>query len=698
MDNGFNWPTNVPAPVARKVEKQLTLHNESRNDEYYWLSERSNPETLNYLNAENRYFNSMMAGLKEFRETVFDEMKGRIKEDDETVPYFSNGYWYYSKFERGLQYPVHFRKLKTLDAVEELTIDENRMAEGHQYFSVGAQTVSDDNNILAYTVDTVSRRLFALKFRNLHTGRDYEDAIPNADGNSIAWAADNKTCFYIRKDSVTLLGYQVWRHKLGTSALHDVLVFEEKDDRYSLRLQRMRSKKYIAIVSDLNQLSTEYRLINAANPELQPKVFSPRRDGLQYFIDHANDQFYIRTDYRAPDFRIMVTGENKTSIDNWKEVIAERKNVVLTSMIAVSGHLAIGATSQGVDKVLVLDLALGTETLVVFSDEDVYSANIDINAESWSKFIRVSYTSAVMPESIYDYDLSARTLIPRKVMEVPGYDPSKYRSYRLWVTADDGARIPVTILHKADLKPQPSSPLLLTGYGAYGESWTPEFDHTIFSLVDRGFIYAIAHVRGGQEMGRQWYENGRLKKKKNTFFDFIDCAEFLIAQNFTSPDHLYASGASAGGLLIGAVFNLRPDLFNGVIAEVPFVDVITTMSDPNIPLTTGEYEEWGDPAVKDEYEYMKSYSPYDNVRDTVYPHLLVTTGLYDSQVQFFEPAKWVARMRAMKKYDNLLLFHINMVAGHGGASGRFNYLKDEALKFVFLLALEGKVDRPNLPR
>ncbi len=681
------WPQNVTPPKAEKIAKTFTAHGDTRTDDYYWLNERENEKVLNYLRAENAYADTMMASTKDLQQKLFAEMKGRIKEKDESVPYKKNGYWYVSRFDEGAQYPVYIRRKESLTAPDEVLLDQNVMAKGFPYYAIGNFSVSDDNKTLAFTVDTVSRRLYGVRFKDLATGNFYPETIANAEGRFITWAADNKTLFYVKKDVKTLLGYQVYRHVLGTDPKNDVLVYEEKDNTFSVQVKRSRSDKYIFIVSELNQVSTEYKYLDASNPTAAFKVFLPRERQV-YEVDHAGDRFYIMTDKDAPNFRIMTCDETNTAASNWKELIPHRDNVLISDFTLFKDYLVIQEMKDALNQVRVIKQGGGQDYYIPF-EETVYTSRINNNPEYNTNLLRISYTSLTTPASIIDVNMVTKAQEVKKVTEVIGYDKSKYQAERVYATARDGAKIPISIVYKKGVEKNGKSPLLLYGYGSYGYSSDPGFSSTNISLLDRGFIFAIAHIRGGQEGGRSWYDNGKMGKKKNTFTDFIDCGDFLIKENYTSKGHIYANGGSAGGLLMGAVINMRPDLFNGVIAEVPFVDVITTMSDETIPLTTQEYKEWGNPNIKEEYMYMKSYSPYDNVEKKAYPNMLVTTGLHDSQVQYFEPAKWVAKLREYKTDNNVLLFRTNMDAGHGGASGRFDYLKDEAVNMAFLLALEG---------
>ncbi len=690
----YPWPKGAVAPVAEKKSRELIAHGDTRIDNYYWMNDyfKKGPDStkvVDYLKAENDYLDTMLSNSKKFREDLFTELKGRIKEKDESVPYKDNGYWYYNRFEEGKQYPVYARKKEKLDAPEELVHDANKAADGKSFYNVSGLVVSDNNEWVALGEDDISRRLYNLRFKNLATGEYSPETIPNTEGGSYAWAADNKTVFYIKKDLVTLLGFQVWRHEVGADLAKDVMVYEEKDNRHYIGLGRTKSKKFIIIYSELSEQQSEHRFLDASNPGGNFTVFQPRTMGLVYDMDHYNDKFYIRTNLDATNFRLMETPLDKTSKENWKEVIPHRSDVYLAGIMIFKDHLVISERKAGLMNLRVINQKDKSDYYIQF-DEPAYFAGVSINPDFNTNILRFSYTSMVTPSSIFDYNLDTKEKELKKQQEIlGGFNKADYVSERTIATARDGSKVPVSIVYKKGTKKDGSSPLLLYAYGSYGYSTEPGFNRNVLSLLNRGFVYALAHVRGGQEMGRQWYEDGKMMKKKNTFTDFIDVGEFLIKEKYTSKGHLYASGGSAGGLLMGAITNMAPDLWNGVVAQVPFVDVITTMSDPSIPLTTGEYLEWGNPAIKEEYLYMKSYSPYDNVEKKNYPNLLVTTGLHDSQVQYFEPAKWVAKLRELKTDKNVLLLHTNMVAGHGGASGRFDYLKEVALQYAFLLALEG---------
>ncbi len=693
----YRWPEGIAAPGAEKKAKELIAHGDIRIDNYYWMNDffRKGPDSTKvvaYLEAENAYLDTMLAGVKKLREDLFVEMKGRIKEKDESVPYKDNGYWYSRRFDEGKQYPLYCRKKDKPEATEEIMHDANKAAEGKNYYATSGLAVSDNNELLAIGEDDVSRRLYTLRFKNLKTGEYYPETILNTQGGSYAWAADNKTIFYIKKDVVTLLGYQVWRHELGTDPAKDVLIYEEKDNRHYLKVGKTRSKKYVVIESELSEQQTEVRFLDASIPSGNFAVFYPRTMGLVYEIDHYNDKFYIRTNLDAQNFRLMECPLDKTSKENWKEVIAHRPEVYLASFTIFKDHLVLSERKEGLMNLRIINQKDKSEHYIKF-DEPAYDASVNVNPDFNTNVLRFSYESMITPNSIYDYNMNTKERELKKQQEIiGGYKKDEYVTERSFATARDGVKVPVSIVYKKGIQKDGSNPLLLYAYGSYGNSMDASFDRDLLSLLNRGFVYAIAHIRGGQEMGRQWYEDGKMFNKKNSFTDFIDCGEFLIKEKYTSKGHLYAMGGSAGGLLMGSVVNMAPDLWNGVVADVPFVDVVTTMSDADIPLTTGEYLEWGNPANKDEYFYMKSYSPIDNVEKKAYPNLLVLTGLHDSQVQYFEPAKWVAKLRELKTDNNKILFHTNMDAGHGGASGRFDYLKEVALQYAFLLALEGITD------
>lgn len=679
-------------PVAPEKPKELTTHGHTRIDNYYWLNNREDPEVINYLNAENDYLEQVLAPVKTLREQLFEEMKGRIKQQDESVPYKEGNYYYYTRFIEGGEYPLHCRKMGSLEAAEEIILDENELAKNHSYYDIGGLEVSDNEELVAFGEDTVSRRLYTLRIKNLKTGEIFPDAIPDTEGGNYAWATDNQTLFYVRKDPQTLLGFQVWRHVLGTHTNQDVLVYEEKDNQFYMGLYRSKSKKYIHIVSDQNGVATEYQMLEADNPKGDFRTFLPRQHGHEYDVLHVGEKFYIRTNWNAENFRLMEVPENQTPDRTaWREVLAHRPEVYLQQMDVFVNHLVLGERKEGLMHLRIINQQDQTEHYLNFG-EPAYVAAIGYNPEFNTNILRFGYSSLTTPSSTYDYNMDSRERTLMKQQEVlGGFDKANYVSERVYATARDGVNIPISLVYRSGTPKDGSASLLQYAYGSYGISMEPSFSSSRLSLLDRGFIFAIVHIRGGQEMGRRWYEDGKMLKKINTFTDFIDCSEFLIQAKYTSREKLFAMGGSAGGLLMGAVANMRPDLYRGIIAAVPFVDVVTTMLDESIPLTTGEFEEWGNPKQKQYYEYMLSYSPYDNVQAQSYPNMLITTGLHDSQVQYWEPAKWVAKLRTLKTDNNQLLLHTNMEAGHGGASGRFQALKEIALEFAFMLNLVGRV-------
>jgi oligopeptidase B len=680
---------DVKPPVAALKPENLTLHGDTRIDNYYWMRQRENPELIQHLKAENAYCDTMLSPVKTLQKSLFEEIKGRIKEDDESVPVKDGNYWYYSRFEKGNEYPIYARKKETLQAPEEILLNANVMAKGKKYFNIGGYEISDNEEIMAYGVDEVSRRNYTLMFKNLKTGQLYPERIPNTEGGSYAWATDNLTIFYIRRNPTTLLGYQVYRHELGTDPKADVLVYEEKDNQFYMGLGRMKSKKYILIGCSHNGVSDEIRLLEAAHPKGAFEVFVPRQHGLEYGIDHFENKFYIRTNLNgATNFKLMEVPEGQQRNQAaWKEVIGHRNDVLLEGIEVFKKHLVVSERKAGLIQMRVIDQATQKEHYVDFG-EPTYEAYVSANPDFNTQVLRFGYTSMTTPNSTFDYDMNTRAKTLKKEQAVlGGFDKNDYVTERFFVKARDGVQVPMSIVYKKGFKKDGSQPLLQYAYGSYGYSTDAYFSAGRLSLLNRGFAFAIAHIRGGQEMGRSWYEDGKMLKKKNTFNDFIDCSEYLIKEKWTSADRLFANGGSAGGLLMGAINNMRPDLYKGIIAAVPFVDVVTTMLDESIPLTTGEWEEWGNPKQKVYYDYMKSYSPYDNVTRQKYPNVLVTTGFHDSQVQYWEPAKWVAKMRELKTDTNLLLFHCDMDAGHGGASGRFKSIQDVARQYAFMCML-----------
>ncbi len=683
--------TSLQPPKAPKIPHRFELHNDVRTDDYYWLRERESAQVIDYLNAENAYTEAVLAPVSELREKLFLEMKARIKEEDESVPYKVGNYYYYYRYEHGGEYPVYCRKRESLAAAEEVMLNINELAQGYSYYNATFPEIADNEEIAAFGEDTVSRRLYTLKFKNLTTGEMYPDAVPDTEGGNYAWAADNQTIFYIRKHTATLLGFQVWRHRLGTDVSEDVLVYEESDDQFYLGLFRMKSKKYIAIVSDQNGVSTEYQLLKAAEPTGECVSFLPRQRGHEYFIEHLDDAFYVRTNLGgATNFKLMSVSEtHHGDLTQWRELIAHRPDVYLEGLEAFQHHLVLQERGEGLLKIRIINQKTQVEHYLNFG-EPAYTAYLSNNPDFNTTVLRYGYTSLTTPNSTFDYDMDSQARVLLKQQEVLGdFNKEDYQTERLFATARDGALIPMSIVYKKGFQKDGKAPLLQYSYGSYGYSMDPTFSAGRLSLLNRGFAFAIAHIRGGHEMGRAWYESGKMLQKKNTFTDFIDCSEYLIQTKWTSPEGLFAMGGSAGGLLMGAVVNMAPQLYKGVVAQVPFVDVVTTMLDETIPLTTGEYEEWGNPNEKIYYDYMKSYSPYDNVVAQDYPNMLVTTGLHDSQVQYWEPAKWIAKLRELKTDEHQLLLHCDMEAGHGGASGRFKRLKDIALEYAFMLNLLG---------
>lgn len=675
-------------PVAKIVPKILEKHGDKRIDNYYWLNERENPEVIDYLNKENEYYQKSTAHTKQLQDELFLEMKGRIKEDDSSVPYLYNGYYYITRFEKGKDYPIYSRKKGSLDAKEEIMFDCNEMAKGHAYFNLSGLNVSEDNKWVAFGVDLVSRRQYTIQIKNLETGEILPVKLENTTGGS-TWAGDNKTLFYTRKDAQTLRSDKIYKHTLGTDASADTMVFQEKDDTFNTFVYKEKSKKYLVIGSS-STLTSEYQILDAKNPNGEFKVFQKRTRGLEYSISHYGDSFYIVTNKdKATNFKLMKTPETATSAENWKDLIGHRKDVLLEGIEIFKDYLVVEERSNGLNKIQIRPWNGKGEYYLPFNIE-TYTAYTTTNVDFDTEILRYGYQSMATPSSVIDFNMRTQEKKVLKEQEVLGgkFDKNNYIEERVWATATDGTKVPISMVYRKGIKKDGKNPLLLYAYGSYGATMDPYFSSTRLSLLDRGFIYAIAHIRGGEDLGREWYENGKLLKKINTFTDFIDCSKFVIAEKYTSAAHLYAEGGSAGGLLMGAIVNMAPELYNGVIAQVPFVDVITTMLDDTIPLTTGEYDEWGNPNEKVYYDYMLSYSPYDQVKAQAYPNMYVSTGLHDSQVQYWEPAKWVAKLRVMKTNDKQLFLDTNMDAGHGGASGRFEALKELAKEFAFLLDLE----------
>jgi oligopeptidase B len=680
--------TQIPEPpVAKVIPQELSIHGDTRVDNYYWLNDPDNPEVIDYLEAENDYTGAMLKHTEDFQEALYNEIVGRIKQDDQSVPTLDNGYYYYSRYEEGKEFPIYCRKKDNLESVEEIMLDVNQMAEGFGYYSVSGLSVSPDNTYLAFGVDTVSRRKYTLHFKNLETGEVLPQSIPLTNGYAV-WANDNRTVFYTSKDDITLRSDRVWRYTTGEDISARKEVFYEADETFSVGVGKTKSKKYIGIQSS-STLSDEMRFVDADSPTGEFKIFHPREKNLEYSVDHYENKFLIRTNYNAENFRVMETPESNTGIVNWKEFIPHREDVLLTGMQVFKNFFVLSERKNGLTQIKIMPWDKKGEFYIDFGEE-TYSAGSMNMPDFDSKLLRYYYSSLTTPGSTFEYNMETREKVLLKQEEVlGGFNASDYEAKRLYAPAEDGTMIPVSIVYKKGIVLDGNNPTLLYGYGSYGYSQDARFSSARLSLLDRGFVYAIAHIRGGQEMGRYWYEDGKLLKKKNTFTDFIDCAKFLIAESYTNSNVLFAEGGSAGGLLVGAVANMAPELFKGILAGVPFVDVVTTMLDESIPLTTSEYDEWGNPNDSVYYAYMLSYSPYDNVEAKDYPAMLVTTGLHDSQVQYFEPAKWVAKLRAMKTDDNLLLLHTNMEAGHGGAAGRFRRLREVAMEYAFMLDLIG---------
>lgn len=679
---------NTSAPVAKKIPHVLEKHKHIRTDDYYWLNDRENPEVIAYLNAENDFYKAETAHTIDFQGRLYEEMKARIKEDDQSVPYFYNGYYYITRYETGKDYPIYSRKKESMDAPEEIMFDCNEMAKGYAYFQLGGISVSDDNKWAAFSTDVVSRRQYVLQFKNLETDEILSEKIENTTG-SATWANDNQTVFYSKKDEVTLRSDKIYKHKLVTDVEKDVLVYEEKDDTYNTHIYKSKSKKYLIIGSD-STMTNEYRILSADNPDGKFKIFQKRTRGLEYAISHFDGHFYVLTNKDgAENFKLMKTPQDKTSKENWQDLITHREDVLLEDIDIFKDYLVLSERADGLNKIRIMPWK-GGDYYLPFASE-TYTANTTTNIDFDTEILRYAYQSMATPASVIDFNMRTQTKTILKEVQVLGgkFDKNNYTEERVWATAGDGTRIPISLVYKKGLQKNGKNPLLLNAYGSYGYSSEPHFSSTLLSLLDRGFIFGIAHVRGGEDLGRHWYEEGKLLQKKNTFTDFIDCTKFLIAEGYTTPEHMYAEGGSAGGLLMGAIANMAPQLYNGIIAQVPFVDVVTTMLDDSIPLTTGEYDEWGNPNQKKFYEYMLSYSPYDNVTAQDYPNMYISTGLHDSQVQYWEPAKWIAKLRVMKTNDKQLYLDTNMETGHGGASGRFEALKELAREFSFLLDLEG---------
>ncbi|PZW42709.1 oligopeptidase B [Mesonia algae] len=683
--------TQIIPPRAKKIAKELNIHNEIRVDDYFWMKDRDDPEVIKYLEEENGYNEQMTAHTKQFQQELFDEMKSRIKEDDASVPYKHNGYWYYVRFETGKDYPIYARKKETLESPEEILFNVNEMAEGHSYYKLTGVNVSPDNKLVAFGVDNVSRRKYTIQIKNLETGAILPLKIETTTGSS-TWANDNKTLFYTRKDEETLRSNQIFQHVLGDDPEKDMLVYQEDDETYNAYVYKTKSDKYV-IIGSSSTLSDEYRILDADEPRGEFQLFQERCRGLEYSISHFEDHFYILTNKdEAVNFKLMKTSINKLAKENWEDVLPHREDVLLEDIEIFKEYLVVSERSNGLNHIRIMRWD-ETEDYYLPFDNETYTTGTGTNPDFDTHILRYGYNSLTTPTSIIDFNMKTKESEVKKEQSVldKTFRKENYISERIWATAKDGTQIPISLVYKKGIQRDGSNPVLQYAYGSYGHTVDPSFSTTRLSLLNRGFVFAIAHIRGGEYLGRNWYEDGKMLQKKNTFTDFIDCTQYLIDQKWSSPQHMYAMGGSAGGLLMGVVLNEAPHLYNGVIAAVPFVDVVSTMLDDSIPLTTGEYDEWGNPNEKEYYDYMKSYSPYDNVKAQDYPNILITTGFHDSQVQYWEPSKWTAKLRELKTDKNILLFHTNMDAGHGGASGRFEALKEVAEDYAFLLDLEGKI-------
>ena len=677
---------NLKEPIAEKIEKKLSIHGDTRIDEYYWLNQRGDKKVIDYLNAENSYRDLYMKDYKGLEEELFQEIKSRIKEDDSSVPYLDNGYYYYTRYEKGKQYPIYCRKKGNLEAKEEVLIDANIMSEGYDYFRVGDIEISPDDKVMAYSIDTLSRRIYTIYFMNLETREVHKENIKNTSG-SITWANNSKTLFYNLKDIETLRTDRVMMHNLNSNSTDKEIFFEE-DETFSVYSYKTKNDKYIIIGSSAT-LSQEYRYVSADSPNKDFKIFQKRVNGLEYSIDHFDGKWFIRTNKdKATNFKLMICDENKTNKENWKDYISHRQDVLLEDIDLFNNHLVITERKTGLRRIEIRPWKGGNSHYIEFEDE-AYSLYSSTNLETNTNKFRFSYSSMTTPNSVIEYDMNSKEKIILKETEVLGgkFDKNNYVSLRVWAPARDGKKIPISLVYRKDMYKNGENPLLLYGYGSYGITNNASFSSVRLSLLDRGFVYAIAHIRGSQYLGREWYDDGKMFKKKNTFYDFIDSGKFLIKEGYSNDEKLFAMGGSAGGLLMGAVVNMEPKLFRGIVAGVPFVDVITTMLDEDIPLTTFEYDEWGNPNNKDSYDYMLSYSPYDQVEEKEYPAIFITTGYHDSQVQYFEPAKWIARLRDRRTNNEPLLMYCNMDAGHGGASGRFEAYKETAMEYAFFISL-----------
>jgi len=675
-------------PSAKKIPKELKRFDSKRVDNYFWLKNRDDSEVIEYLEKENDYFKKMTSDTEDFQEIIYKEIKNKIKEDDQSVPYFLNGYWYLTKYQKNKNYPVYLRRKSDLNSTDQILFDCNLLAEGHEYFNLSNIKISPNNKFAAYSIDTLSRRLYTIRIKNLQTGEVLNDQIINTSGG-FAWANDNKTLFYTNRDSDTLRNDKILRHEIGTKSKDDKIVFHEKDNTFYTSVSKSKSNKFI-IISSHSTLTSEFQFLDANKPSDNFRLFNQRKRGLEYSINHYEKFFYIITNIdNAKNYKLMKTPIGGTEYKNWINVIDHRKDVLIEGIDIFKNYLVISERANGLNRINVRKWDDSESYYLDFKSE-TFSLYTTTNVDFDTNILRYGFNSLTQPLSIIDFNMSTKKKTIRKQQQVldDNFKNKNYTSERIWSQSEDGTKIPISLVYKKGLIKNNKNPLLLYGYGSYGNTIDPYFSVSRLSLLDRGFVFAIAHVRGSEYMGREWYDEGKLLKKTNTFKDFISCTKHLISEGYTNTDQTYAYGGSAGGLLMGSVINMEPELYNGVIAAVPFVDVLTTMLDETIPLTTGEYDEWGNPNNEEFYNYILSYSPYDNIKKMKYPNLLVTTGLYDSQVQYWEPAKWVAKLRELKVGENLLLLKTNMDSGHGGASGRFDALKEVAREYVFLFSLE----------
>ena len=675
-------------PSAKKIPKELKRFDSKRVDNYFWLKNRDDSEVIEYLEKENDYFKKMTSDTEDFQEIIYKEIKNKIKEDDQSVPYFLNGYWYLTKYQKNKNYPVYLRRKSDLNSTDQILFDCNLLAEGYEYFNLSNIKISPNNKFAAYSIDTLSRRLYTIRIKNLQTGEVLNDQIINTSGG-FAWANDNKTLFYTNRDSDTLRNDKILRHEIGTKSKDDKIVFHEKDNTFYTSVSKSKSNKFI-IISSHSTLTSEFQFLDANKPSDNFRLFNQRKRGLEYSINHYEKFFYIITNIdNAKNYKLMKTPIGGTEYENWINVIDHRKDVLIEGIDIFKNYLVISERANGLNRINVRKWDDSESYYLDFKSE-TFSLYTTTNVDFDTNILRYGFNSLTQPPSIIDFNMSTKKKTIRKQQQVldDNFKNKNYTSERIWSQSEDGTKIPISLVYKKGLIKNNKNPLLLYGYGSYGNTIDPYFSVSRLSLLDRGFVFAIAHVRGSEYMGREWYDEGKLLKKTNTFKDFISCTKHLISEGYTNTDQTYAYGGSAGGLLMGSVINMEPELYNGVIAAVPFVDVLTTMLDETIPLTTGEYDEWGNPNNEEFYNYILSYSPYDNVKKMKYPNLLVTTGLFDSQVQYWEPAKWVAKLRELKVGENLLLLKTNMDSGHGGASGRFDALKEVAREYVFLFSLE----------